>query len=287
MAKITFTALDGRPSPRRGFVADMHVHTAYSHDCDTPVKEIVALARKRGIWVALTDHNRIGGVLEARKYKDAPVIPGIELCSREGKEVIAYFWDDERLESFYERRIAPYLKEKNALRSSRTPLPLADIIDFLSAEECVIHLPHPFASQPRRIYSYLSRRSSLLAQVHSVEALNGMQTRRANLSSLGWAVSLGKGVAGGSDSHDLNVLGQVVTVSKATTVKEHLRLVANGRVEIIGTELKGRQRVWEYASTTVRTKLTRGVTDGIRKGLSLPGKASRRILDELRVRRMD
>ncbi len=289
MLKAEFAAPDLKALAREGFVADMHFHTRHSHDCATPVKEIIRKARQLGIWVALTDHNRIGGVLEARKYKDAPVIPGIELCSREGKEIIAYFYDDRDLEAFYSKRIKPYLKEKNALRSSRTPIPMADILDFLSRENCVVHVPHPFGPQPRRGYTFFSRkqRAHLLTLVHSVEVFNSQMTRRANLSAMGWMVQLGKGGAAGSDGHRLRSLGRAVTMSDAGTVEEHLDRIRKGDVRVYGTELKQHERAWEYASTTVKVKLQNGVRDGIRKGIALPGKARRRILDELRITRMD
>lgn len=289
MLKADFTAPDFKTLTRQGFVADMHFHTSYSHDCATPVKDIIRQARKLGIWVAITDHNRIGGVLEARRFKDAPIIPGIEICSREGKEVIAYFSDDKELKAFYDKRIKPYLKDKNALRSSRTPIPMADLLDFLSREQCVVHLPHPFGPQPRRSYGFFMRkqRAHLLPLVDSVEVFNSQMTRRSNLSALGWAVQLGKGAAGGSDGHRLRSLGRAVTVTNASSVAEHLDRIRKGDVRVYGAELRPHERAWVYASTTVKVKLQNGVKDGIRKGISFPGRASKRILDELRIKRMD
>lgn len=259
----------------KGFVADMHFHTQYSHDCLTPVKVIIDKARKLGIWVAFTDHNQIGGVLEARKFKDAPVIPGIEICSKEGKEVIGYFYDDTQLEEFYNKYILPNLKDKNALRSTRTPYRMADILAWLEQYECVIHLPHPFAPQPRKSYPFFSRptRSHLLENVDSIEVFNPNVVRRGNLSSLGWAVQLRKGAAGGSDGHRIKWLGSVVTCSKAKTMHQHLDNIKKGEARIYGVELRPHERAINYAATTVRNKIRRGVRGGIKKGLSLPRKA--------------
>ncbi len=276
------------PDEARGrFVADMHFHTAYSHDCRTPVKAIIEEARKKGLWVAFTDHNVIGGVLEARKFKDAPVIPGIELCSKEGKEVIAYFADDKKLEQFYNKRIAPGLKDKNALRSSRTPFRMSDLLDWLSHEPCLVVLPHPFAPQPRRSYGFFKRRQELLEHVHAIEGFNAMVTRKGNLTATGWAVSLGLGLSGGSDGHQLKWLGRVVTASDARTVHGHLDAIRRGEATITGLELTQRQRALNYAQTTVRNKVAKGVKGGLKKGVSLPGRAKRRLFDELGVRRLD
>lgn len=277
MAKLSFTSPDLSALTRGGFVADMHFHTRHSHDCETPVTEIVRRARQLGIHVALTDHNVIGGVLEARRFKDAPVIPGIELCTREGKEVIAYFSDGGRLEEFFDRHVRPRLKEKNSLRSSRTPLRMEELLPLLRDEECLVHLPHPFGPHPRRSYNYFRRREHLLSCVDSIEIFNPNVVRRGNLCALGWAEQAGKGVGGGSDGHLLKWLGHAVTVSKASTPEEHLKLMAKGRVEVYGVEMKPHERALNYAATSVRTKLTRGVTGGIRKGLSFPRRAIERL----------
>ncbi len=284
MLRVDHEAPDIPALRKLGFVADMHFHTSHSHDCKTLVKDIVAMARKLGIYVAITDHNRIGGVLEARKFKNAPIIPGVELCSKQGKEVIAYFYNDKDLERFYNKRIAPWLKDKNALRSSRTPFRIRDILLWLEKENCVVHMPHPFAPQPRKAYPFFRRKQHkpLIEGFDSVEVINCTETRRSNLSALGWAVQLGKGMAGGSDGHMLNALGSAVTVSKARSIKGHLDNIKRGHVRIVGTELKPHERALNYAKGSVATKFERGVKGGIQKAASFPKKALRLDLQSFR-----
>ncbi len=283
MFTVDYSPPDLKALRSQGFVADMHFHTAHSHDCRTPVKDVVMKARRLGIHVAITDHNKIGGVLEALKYKDAPIIPSIEICTREGKEVIPYFYDARQLEEFYNKRLAPFLKEKNALRSNRMRIRMADLLDMLEDEECVIHLPHPFAPQPRRSYNYLSskRRADLLAKVDTIEAFNQTVTRRANLSALGWAVQLGKGIAGGSDGHLLRRMGCGVTVTHAASVEEHLVAIRKGEASVVGKELRPHERVID-AQVLVRNKISNGVAGGLKKGITFPARASRRILERLK-----
>jgi predicted metal-dependent phosphoesterase TrpH len=277
MFTVDFVAPDLPVLAKEGFVADMHFHTSTSHDSKTMVVDIIKLARKLGVAVAVTDHNQINGAVEASRFKDVNIIPAIEICTVEGKEVIPYFYDAGHLEEFYTRRLAPYLKEKNALRSNRTSISLRDLLAMLDEEECVVSLPHPFAPQPRQSYRFVSRRRDLAAQVDVVEVFNQSMTRRANLAALGWAVQLRRGAVGGSDGHVLKRLGQGVTVTKATSVAEHLDLVAKGAARIYGVELKAHQRVLGYASTTVRHKLRNGVAGGLRKGFTFPARASRRL----------
>jgi hypothetical protein len=245
--------------------------------------DIIKLARKLGIAVAITDHNQVGGALEAARFKDVTVIPAIEICTAEGKEVIPYFYDAGQLQEFYERRLAPFMKEKNALRSNRTSVGLKELLAMLDEEECIVSLPHPFAPQPRQSYRYLSRSHELVAQVDLIEAFNQMMTRRANLAALGWAVQLHRGVVGGSDGHTLKRLGGGVTVTQATTVAEHLDLLTKGETHIYGTELKAHQRMLSYASTTVRNKIQNGVATGFKKGLRLPVTASRKLFRTKRI----
>jgi len=60
---------------------DLHVHSHFSDGTASPT-EIVAMARKLGLVVALTDHNTTSGLPEfVRAAKDAGVtaVPGIEL----------------------------------------------------------------------------------------------------------------------------------------------------------------------------------------------------------------
>jgi predicted metal-dependent phosphoesterase TrpH len=65
--------------------ADLHVHTVYSADSLITPKELVFYAKKNGLTaVAVTDHNRIEGALKIAKETDFPIIPGIEVSSKDG-----------------------------------------------------------------------------------------------------------------------------------------------------------------------------------------------------------
>ncbi|MCD6529167.1 PHP domain-containing protein [Candidatus Bathyarchaeota archaeon] len=69
---------------------DFHVHTLYSHDSKTSLKEVLVYARRRGLdGVAITDHDTIEGAIELSKLcnkKGTPfiVIPGLEVSSKHG-----------------------------------------------------------------------------------------------------------------------------------------------------------------------------------------------------------
>ncbi len=78
---------------------DMHIHTNYSDGVHSP-EEIVDLAIEKGLdLIAITDHDSIGGVEEAKVYsegKNIDVVAGIEIsCNYAGEEVhvLGYFID--------------------------------------------------------------------------------------------------------------------------------------------------------------------------------------------------
>src|SRR5204863_1873819 len=57
--------LSGRP----WIVADLHMHTSWSHDCSIDAAELVDHAAAEGLGaIAVTDHNVFGGALEAADH---------------------------------------------------------------------------------------------------------------------------------------------------------------------------------------------------------------------------
>ena len=66
---------------------DLHVHTCYSRDAFTTLKELVLYAKKAGLdGVAITDHDTVEGALRIRELNtnDLILIPGIEVTTAKG-----------------------------------------------------------------------------------------------------------------------------------------------------------------------------------------------------------
>ena len=75
--------------------ADLHMHTAFSLDCDTPPEVVVKRCIAAGLnCIAITDHNTIRGALEVGKLADFRVIVGEEVKSSEG-DIIGLFLEEE------------------------------------------------------------------------------------------------------------------------------------------------------------------------------------------------
>ena len=103
-----YTSISGRRRGRRTsdpladrpwIVADLHMHTSWSHDCSTDAAELVDHAEAEGLGaIAVTDHNVFGGALEAMDYargRELVVIPGEEVKTDGQGEVIGLFLERE------------------------------------------------------------------------------------------------------------------------------------------------------------------------------------------------
>jgi predicted metal-dependent phosphoesterase TrpH len=82
-------------------LADLHMHTYHSHDCATPIDDLLDEAVERGLGViAVTDHNTIAGGVEAAervRERGLPlqVIVGSEIMTDGQGEVIGLFLTEE------------------------------------------------------------------------------------------------------------------------------------------------------------------------------------------------
>jgi predicted metal-dependent phosphoesterase TrpH/glycosyltransferase involved in cell wall biosynthesis len=111
---------------REWILADLHLHTSWSHDCTVDVDDLLDNAEAQGLGaIAVTDHNVFGGALEAvelARGRDLIVIPGEEVKTDGQGEVIGLFLSEEipRGMSF------------------------ADTVAAIKAQGGLVYLPHPF-----------------------------------------------------------------------------------------------------------------------------------------------
>jgi len=65
------------PPPLR---IDLHVHTHYSKDATTTLKEVIYYAKKHGLdGVAVTDHETLRGALKLAQKSQLTIVPGLEI----------------------------------------------------------------------------------------------------------------------------------------------------------------------------------------------------------------
>jgi predicted metal-dependent phosphoesterase TrpH/glycosyltransferase involved in cell wall biosynthesis len=122
-------------APRRGaepladrdwIVADLHMHTSWSHDCGVETADLLDHAEAEGLGaIAITDHNVFGGALEAvglAAARELVVIPGEEVKTDGQGEVIGLFLREEIPRG----------------------LSFADTVAAIREQGGLVYLPHPF-----------------------------------------------------------------------------------------------------------------------------------------------
>jgi predicted metal-dependent phosphoesterase TrpH len=181
----------GRDDPLRDrswILADLHMHTNWSHDCAVDPADLIMYAAANGLGaIAVTDHNVFGGALETvelARHHDLIVIPGEEIKTGGQGEVIGLFLREEipRGMSFAETVAA--IKEQGG----------------------VVYVPHPFdrmhsIPEPATLQRHLADidvfevyNARLLFEAYNEEALRF--ARKYNLTP-----------GAGSDAHVLQGVG--------------------------------------------------------------------------------
>jgi predicted metal-dependent phosphoesterase TrpH len=158
---------------------DLHVHTVYSDDCLTPLRDVLRWVVRRQLGaVAITDHNTIAGALAFASMSHVPVIVGEEILTT-GGEIIGLFLCEE---------IPAYL-------------PPAETARRIHQQGGLVYIPHPFdrirhsALQPDALAQVIERADVL--EVHNGRVTFVLDNRRAD--DLARARHLLRGA--GSDAH--------------------------------------------------------------------------------------
>ena len=173
---------------RDWIVADLHMHTSWSHDCQIPVEELLDHAEAEGLGaIAVTDHNVFGGAREAvelARGRDLVVIPGEEVKTADQGEVIGLFLSDEIPRG----------------------LSFGETVDAIRAQGGIVYLPHPFdrlhaIPEPATLHRHL-------AQVDVLEVYNARLLFEAyNDEALRFARKYDLTMGAGSDAHVLQGVG--------------------------------------------------------------------------------
>jgi predicted metal-dependent phosphoesterase TrpH len=173
---------------REWIVADLHLHTSWSHDCSIEVDDLLDHAEAEGLGaIAVTDHNVFGGALEAverARGRRLVVIPGEEIKTDEDGEVIGLFLREEIPRG----------------------LSFADTVDAIHTQGGLVYVPHPFD----RVHAIPSA-STLhrhLADIDVLEVYNArLLFETYNDEALRFARKYNLTAGAGSDAHVLQGVG--------------------------------------------------------------------------------
>jgi predicted metal-dependent phosphoesterase TrpH/glycosyltransferase involved in cell wall biosynthesis len=193
-----YSSLGGRRRTRRResdpladrpwILADLHMHTHWSHDCSIEVDELLDHAESEGLGaIAITDHNVFGGAAEAverARGRELIVIPGEEVKTDDQGEVIGLFLREEipRGMSF------------------------SETVAAIREQEGVVYLPHPFD----RMHA-IPFPATLHRHLHELDVLEVYNARLLfegyNDEALRFARKYGLPAGAGSDAHVLQGVG--------------------------------------------------------------------------------
>lgn len=227
---------------------DMHIHTKYSHDSLTNIKHLLKKASELKIGLAITDHCRAEGAIEACKQKKVLVIPGIEVNSRENKEILLYFYSPRDLWDFYSKNIERQLLHlkhhkvgmAKTVAAFKLGLGMDEIVELADEYNCVKSIPHPFTFPRRRSHRFFtkSKRRKVLEKIDAIEVLNASMLPRMNKLAINWAVKEDKAYTGGSDAHIISEVGHALVACKADDVEGFLDYIRKKKNFVMGREIK-------------------------------------------------
>ena len=169
----------------RAFI-DLHCHTRASFDCLSKPADVVRLAAQRGLThIAITDHDRIDGALEAQAA--APdgltVIVGEEVKTSDGDLICVFLTE----------AIPPGLTPVETIAAAR-------------AQGGLVGIPHPFDT----FRGSLSRGGQLAEIAPLVDWIEGHNARlvgRGNEQAVEFAAEHARPVVAVSDAHSLIEIG--------------------------------------------------------------------------------
>jgi predicted metal-dependent phosphoesterase TrpH len=173
---------------RDWIIADLHMHTRWSHDCSVPVPDLLDHAQEEGLGaIAVTDHNVFSGSLEAvesARGRDLVVIPGEEVKTKGQGEVIGLFLHEEIPKG----------------------LSFAETLAAIREQGGLVYVPHPFDRRhaipdPKTLHRHL-------AEIDVFEVYNARLLLEAyNDEALRFARKYGLLAGAGSDAHVLQGVG--------------------------------------------------------------------------------
>ncbi|WP_424359314.1 PHP domain-containing protein [Methanocella sp. MCL-LM] len=168
---------------------DLHSHSRYSKDGIMDVRDLLKIAKKRGLdGIAITDHDTIRGGMEAVKLKPEgiDVICGCEVNTDRG-DVIGLFLTEE-------------IKAREHTA----------VIEEIKAQGGVAIVPHPFDSMRGSAF-WLKECDAPL--IDGVEVINARCVfNRYNDAADTYSDTYGKAKTGGSDAHFGAEIGNAYTL---------------------------------------------------------------------------
>lgn len=190
--------------------ADLHIHTRYSMDCQTPLEKIIERCQELGInCIAIADHGTAEGALEMQKIAPFKIIVAEEILTTEG-EIMGMF-----------------LKE--TIPSGITP---EEAVKRIREQDGLVNIPHPFET-----IRGSALKDAVIEEIASdidlMEVFNSRSPFPANSNKArAFAEKYGIPGSAGSDAHTVNEIGNAyVEMPEFNNKDEFLKALAQGRIQ--------------------------------------------------------
>jgi predicted metal-dependent phosphoesterase TrpH len=165
--------------------ADLHVHTQYSLDSNTPLEKIVSRCLERGInCVAISDHGTAEGALKLREMAPFTVIVAEEILTPHG-EIMGLFLE----------------------KTIPSGLSVAETISSIKAQGGLVCIPHPFDSiRKSALRTHIIE--EIVDQIDMIETLNArVMLPKNSAKARAFAAKHGIAPSAGSDAHTPGEIG--------------------------------------------------------------------------------
>ena len=165
--------------------ADLHVHTKYSLDCNTPPEKLVERCLEKGInCLAIADHGTTEGALKLREMAPFTVIVAEEILTTYG-EIMGLFLE----------------------KTVPSGLSVTETIDNIKAQGGLVCIPHPFD-----IFRHSALRNHIIEeiaeQIDIIEVFNSRSLPpQQSAKARAFARRHGITQSAGSDAHTLREIG--------------------------------------------------------------------------------
>ncbi|MCF7862261.1 PHP domain-containing protein [Candidatus Woesearchaeota archaeon] len=251
MERLTDNIEYGRPDTislsDKGFqCVDMHFHTKYS-DTFTRISLLLKRCQKMKTGIAITDHNAVGGSIEAISRKTGTmVLPGIEVSSSEGPHCLLYFNKASDLEEYYDK----YIKE-NKRKNPYLAIYLGvhSILDAADDYNCLKIAAHPFSYSEIGLMNAIDMNyleNEVISRFDGFEAINGSHFKQANLKSSKFIEDNDMVFTAGTDGHSMFNLADSITYGLADTAEDFLEMVRKKKNNVVGRSTNIYQRFLPY-----------------------------------------
>ncbi len=242
MNNVLYGNYTTHPELKDYMIFDMHNHSRYSdgfHDIPTIIKH----AKKLGIGLAVTDHNQCKGSLLASE--SMPIIPGMELTSKECMDLLVYFEKPREMKHFYAQYIqGKEIQKKGAyITLYQLKWSMAEILEFAREYNAFIALPHPDTFPPKKSIAYFQQHKHLLKYIDAVEGINAVMNSHANTTAITQSALWKKPLIGSSDAHLVQYLGSSVTACPAHDPVSFFAAIKKNKSIVIGNNLNIFQRI--------------------------------------------